>query len=60
MVGAAATTRVIRSFLVDVSPLDPVTFAGTSAILIVVALLAALVPALRAATMDPAGALRSD
>jgi predicted permease len=60
VVGAAATTRVMRSLLVDVSPLDPVTFGGTSAILIVVALVAALVPALRAATMDPAGALRSD
>jgi predicted permease len=60
MAGAAATTRVMRSFLVDVSPLDPVTFAGMSAILIVVALVAALVPALRAAAMDPAGALRSD
>jgi len=59
-VGAAATTRVVRSFLVDVSPLDPVTFGGTSGILMLVALVAALVPALRAATMDPAGALRSD
>jgi putative ABC transport system permease protein len=59
-VGAAATTRVVRSFLVDVSPLDPLTFGATIAALMVVALVAAFVPALRAARMDPAGALRSD
>jgi ABC-type antimicrobial peptide transport system permease subunit len=58
--GAAATTRVVSSFLVDVSPLDPVTFGGTSGILVVVAVVAALAPALRAASMDPSGALRSD
>jgi ABC-type antimicrobial peptide transport system permease subunit len=59
-IGAAATSRLIRSLLVDVSPLDPVTFGGTSGILFAVALVAALVPAIRAATMDPAGALRSN
>ena len=58
--GAAATTRVIRSFLFEVSPLDPVTFGGVGATLMGVAFVAALIPALRAASMDPAGALRND
>ena len=58
--GAAATTRVMQSLLVDVSPLDPVTFGGTSSILFAVALFAATIPAVRAASMDPAGALRND
>ena len=31
--GAAATTRVVRSLLYDVSPLDPVTFASVGAML---------------------------
>ena len=58
--GAAATTRVIRSFLYEVSPLDPVTFTGVGLGLLVVSLASALVPAVRAARMDPAGALRVD
>jgi putative ABC transport system permease protein len=58
--GAAATSRVVSSFLVDVSPLDPVTFGGTSGILVVVTVVAALAPAIRAASMDPSGALRSN
>ncbi len=60
LVGAGAATRVVRGLLYEVSPLDPVTFAGVGSMLMAVALLAALIPALRAATMDPAGALRND
>ena len=60
LAGAAATTRVVRGFLYDVSPFDPLTFGGVGAVLMAVAFVAALVPALRAATMDPAGALRND
>ena len=58
-IGAAATTRVLQAFLVDISPLDPLTFGGTSVLLTLVAITAAFLPALRAATMDPAGALRA-
>ena len=59
-VGAAGTTRLVRSFLYEISPLDPLTFGGVGLVLILVACSAALLPALRAATMDPAGALRQD
>ena len=60
LMSAAAATRVVRGLLYEISPLDPVTFAGVGSMLMTVALLAALIPALRAATMDPAGALRND
>ncbi len=49
-----------RGFLHDVSPLDPVTFAAVAGALVAVACAAAVVPAVRAARMDPARALRTD
>ena len=58
--GATLTTRAVRSLLFEVSPVDPVTYAGVGGLLLLVACLAALVPAVRAARMDPAGALRVD
>ncbi|MCW5981685.1 MAG: ABC transporter permease [Bryobacteraceae bacterium] len=55
---AAAVTRMASALLVNVSPTDPLIFAGAAAFLAVVALLAACVPALRAARIDPNVALR--
>jgi len=60
LITAAGATRVVRSLLYEISPLDPVTFGGVGSMLMTVALLAALLPAVRAATMDPAEALRND
>jgi ABC-type antimicrobial peptide transport system permease subunit len=54
---AAFLARLLRTFLFGVSPFDPVTFAGWSAVLIVVTLVAAYLPARRALTIDPAAAL---
>ena len=48
----------LRGFLTGVAPMDPVTLAGASAIVAGAALLASLVPALRAARVDPLVALR--
>jgi len=56
-VGAAL---VLRSSLYGLRPLDPVSFGGTVAVLVISALLATLRPARRAAQVDPAEALRSD
>lgn len=58
VVCAVAVTRLIAGLLYDVSPTDPVTLGGTCIVLLLVALLASWVPAQRAASIDPAEALR--
>ena len=60
LVLAGLTTRLISSWLFDVSPLDGLTFAGMSAVFIVVAIVASYVPARRAAAVDPLVALRAE
>jgi predicted permease len=50
--------RVVRSYLFGISPHDPVTLAGAIALLLTVTLLAAWIPARRAAKIDPMEALR--
>ena len=57
---AFALTRTIESFLYGVSPWDPLTAAVVAGVLLAVAALAALVPAWRAASVDPATTLRAD
>jgi predicted permease len=58
LLGAFALTRLMSSFLYGVSPFDPVTFLATSLLLALVTLLATLIPARRAAKVDPQVALR--
>jgi putative ABC transport system permease protein len=55
--GAVALTRVLSSFLFDVTPTDPVTLTLVSCVLMTVALLASYLPARRAARIDPMVAL---
>jgi predicted permease len=56
---AVAATRAVVGLLYGVTPTDATTFIGTSLVLMVVAIMAALGPARRAARTDPANALRS-
>ena len=57
VIASAFLTRVLTSQLFDVTPGDPATFAIVAIALACVALLATLVPARRAATVDPTRAL---
>lgn len=57
---AAILTRLIQSLLFEVSPSDPSILGGVAAILIIVALAACVIPALRAGAVDPASALRAE
>jgi ABC-type lipoprotein release transport system permease subunit len=58
VVGALLLSRVLETLLYGVQALDLVTFTTVPIVLVVVAVLAALTPARRAASMDPAIALR--
>jgi putative ABC transport system permease protein len=57
---AVVLTRFLTSLLFGVQAIDVITFVGTSAIMLAVALVAAYVPARRASTVDPVQALRTE
>ncbi len=52
--------RFIQNMLFGVSAFDPITLAGTLALLILITFFAAALPALRAASVDPMEALRAE
>lgn len=58
-VGALVASRAIATQLVNVRANDPLTFLAVAATLVIVALLAALIPARRAAGLDPSRALQA-
>jgi putative ABC transport system permease protein len=60
LIGSWAVTHVVASMLYNITPTDPVTFAGASLFLMVVALVASYVPTRRATAVDPLIALRSE
>ena len=60
LVAAGAMSRVMGSLLFGVSATDPVTYATVAIALIVVALAASWIPAMRAAGVNPSNALRAD
>jgi len=57
---AALLMRFLRSFLFGVSVLDPITFCAVPAVMFLLALCAAWIPARRAASVDPMETLRNE
>ena len=60
LLGMLVVARLLRSFLFEVRPLDPVTLGAVVALMAVIALAAAWIPARRASAVDPLIALRAD
>jgi ABC-type antimicrobial peptide transport system permease subunit len=60
MLGARVITRYVEALLVGIRPNDPLTFVAVGALLTAVALVAAVIPALRALRIDPMIALRAE
>jgi ABC-type antimicrobial peptide transport system permease subunit len=60
LMAAALVTRVLEGMLYDIRPLDPISFAGGALIFLAVALIASLIPARRAASVNPVDALRAE
>ena len=59
-IGAAMLTRTLTAYLYEVSPTDPITFAAIALLVLAVSTAACLVPAGRAAGVDPVEALREE
>jgi putative ABC transport system permease protein len=60
LVAALAATRVLSSLLYSIGPHDPVTFGLVTLLLVLVAIVAALIPARSATSVNPIVALRCD
>ncbi len=60
LVAAVGVTRLIRTLLYGVGPLDPALYGGLAMLLLAVALLATYLPARRAIRIDPASVLKQD
>jgi putative ABC transport system permease protein len=57
---AFAFAQTVASFLFGVEPRDPVTFVSVGAVLVLTAMVACAVPALRAVRVDPVEAFRNE
>ena len=60
LVASLAAMRLLSTMLYGVRPTDPLTFAGSSTLVILVALAASWIPARRAASIDPMQSLRTE
>ena len=60
LTGGFVASRLMAGILYGIGPNDPVTFIGVPAVLATVAVLASLVPAIRATRVDPLEVIRAD
>jgi putative ABC transport system permease protein len=60
LLGAAAASHLLDSLLFNVNPFDPVVLAVAALFVMLLAIVASLLPALRAAAVNPVSALRMD
>jgi len=60
MVGAIFATRLLRSMLFQVNPLDPAVLVLAGIFILLLALAASVIPARRASSIEPMQALRSE
>src|SRR5260370_29125839 len=60
LAAAAGLTRFLVSLLFEISPVDPLTYAAVSVVLLAAAATASYIPAHRASSINPVEALRAD
>jgi putative ABC transport system permease protein len=60
LAGSWWATRALQTFLFGIEPVDPVSFAAATLLIVVASLLACYLPARRALRIDPVAALRAD
>jgi predicted permease len=60
LAAAAGATRLMKSVLFGVSPVDPLTYAAVPVVLLAATVLASYLPARRAASVDPVETLRAE
>jgi predicted permease len=60
LAAAAGLTRLMKSVLFGISPVDPLTYTAVPLVLVAATVLASYLPARRAATVDPVETLRAE
>jgi putative ABC transport system permease protein len=60
LLGAAAASKLLQTLVFDVSPFDPLVLTLAAVLVLILAMAASLLPARRAASIDPMKSLRAD